>query len=229
MKDSFFKFPSTPHLATLPGVEIRDDKVLTANERSAFLARELTVEEKVDGANLGISFDFSGNVRAQNRGGHLRLPGSGQWRTLQNWLRLRADALFDTLIDRYILFGEWCYARHSVGYSRLPDWFLGFDVFDKRSGRFLSVTRRDALCRKMSVAQAPVIAHGQFDFNELVKLLSRSALADQPAEGLYLRSDSRKWLVQRAKVVRPEFLQSMEAHWSRSAIEPNRLLLDVYG
>ena len=79
MKDSFFKFPSTPHLATLPGVEIRDDKVLTPNERSALLARELTVEEKVDGANLGISFDSSGNVRAQNRGGYLRLPGSGQW------------------------------------------------------------------------------------------------------------------------------------------------------
>ena len=226
--DSFFKFPSTPHLATLPGVEIRDDKVLSAIERSALLARELTVEEKVDGANLGISFDSSGNVRAQNRGGYLTLPGSGQWRTLQNWLSLRADALFDTLIDRYILFGEWCYARHSVCYSRLPDWFLGFDIYDRRSGRFLSVTRRDALCRKMRIAQAPVITRGHFDFDELVRLLSKSALADQPAEGLYLRSDSSKWLVQRAKVVRPDFLQSMEAHWSRSAIEPNRLSLNVY-
>ena len=37
VNDSFFKFPSTPHLAALSGVEIRDDKVLTASERNAFL------------------------------------------------------------------------------------------------------------------------------------------------------------------------------------------------
>lgn len=229
MNDSFFKFPSTPHLATLPGVEIRDDKVLAANERSAFLGRTLTVEEKVDGANLGISFDSSGNIRAQNRGSYLQLPGSGQWRTLKDWLNLRADALFDTLIDRYILFGEWCYARHSVCYSRLPDWFLGFDIYDKRSGRFLSVTRRDTLCSNMGIAQVPVVARGRFTFKELVKLMAKSALGDQRAEGIYLRSDSGKWLAQRAKMVRPEFLQSLDAHWSRSAIEPNLLLADARG
>lgn len=229
VNDSFFKFPSTPHLATLSGVEIRDDKVLTANERSAFLRRDLTVEEKVDGANLGISFDSSGNMRAQNRGGYLQLPGSGQWRTLKDWLKLRADVLFDTLIDRYILFGEWCHARHSVCYSRLPDWFLGFDIYDRRSGRFLSVTCRDALCSNMGIAQVPVVARGRFAFEELVRLMAKSALVDQPAEGIYLRSDSGEWLVQRAKVVRPEFLRSLDEHWSRSAIEPNLLLGDVGG
>ena len=229
MNDSFFKFPSTPHLATLSGVEIREDKVLTASDSNAFLSRILTVEEKVDGANLGISFDLSGNMRAQNRGGYLQLPGSGQWRTLKDWLNLRADALFDTLIDRYILFGEWCYARHSVCYSRLPDWFLGFDIYDRRSGRFLSVTRRDALCSNMGIAQVPVVARGRFAFKQLVKLMAKSSLGDQPAEGIYLRSDSGKWLAQRAKLVRPEFLQSLEAHWSRSRIKPNLLLGEVRG
>lgn len=226
MNDSFFKFPSTPHLANLTGVEIRKDKVLTASERCEFLSRDLTVEEKVDGANLGISFDSSGNMRAQNRGGYLQLPGSGQWRTLKDWLELRADALFDTLIDRYILFGEWCYARHSVCYSRLPDWFLGFDIYDRRSGRFLSVSCRDALCNTMGIAQVPIIARGRFAFEDLVRLMAKSALVDQPAEGIYLRSDSGKWLVQRAKVVRPEFLQSLDMHWSRRGIEPNLLLSD---
>ncbi len=52
MKDDFFKFPSTPHLATLPGVDIRGDKVLSESERDAFLKHGLVVEEKVDGANL---------------------------------------------------------------------------------------------------------------------------------------------------------------------------------
>ena len=154
----------------------------------------------------------------------MQLPGSGQWRTLQDWLGLRADALFDTLIDRYILFGEWCYARHSVCYSRLPDWFLGFDIYDKRSARFLSVACRDTLCSNMGIAQVPIVARGRFAFDELVSLMATSALADKPAEGIYLRSDSGKWLVQRAKVVRPEFLQSLDTHWSRRAIEPNLLV-----
>ena len=224
VNNDFFKFPSTPHLATLYGVEIRNDKVLTGRERSAFLTRELTVEEKVDGANLGISFDPSGNVLAQNRGGYLQLPGTGQWRTLDDWLRLRMDALFDALNDRYILFGEWCYARHTVCYSRLPDWFLGFDIYDRQAGRFLSVTCRNGLCERMGVAQVPVVAQGHFSFEELGNLLGNSALADQPAEGIYLRSDSGKWLTQRAKVICPKFLGSLDAHWSRSALEPNRLL-----
>ena len=59
MIDRFNKFPSTPHLALLGGVGVRDDKVMSEFERCEFLRHELVVEEKVDGANLGISFDES--------------------------------------------------------------------------------------------------------------------------------------------------------------------------
>ncbi|HNO75924.1 RNA ligase family protein [Nitrosomonas mobilis] len=138
MKDNFFKFPSTPHLATIAGVDIRGDKVLSESERDEFLQHHLVIEEKVDGANLGISFNSEGNIQAQNRGAYLHLPRTGQWKKLGNWLTPRIDTLFEQPSDRYILFGEWCYAQHSVFYDRLPDWFLGFDIYDKQSGRFLS-------------------------------------------------------------------------------------------
>lgn len=229
MKDDFFKYPTTPHLVTLAGVNIRGDKVLSESERDEFLQHDLVVEEKVDGANLGISFDSEGNIRAQNRGAYLHLPGSGQWKKLKEWLAPRTDILFENLTDRYILFGEWCYAQHSVFYDRLPDWFLGFDIYDKLSCHFLSSSRRDDLCKKMRIAQVPVIVCGRFIFPELVKLLSQSKLTDQPAEGLYLRFDQGEWLAQRAKLVRPAFIQSVEQHWSRSAIKPNRLRLEIHG
>ncbi len=223
VKNCFFKFPSTPHLATVAGVEIRDDKVLSESERNEFLQHDLIVEEKVDGANLGISFDSEGNIGAQNRGAYLHFPGAGQWKKLEEWLAPRTDLLFEHLNDRYILFGEWCYARHSVFYDRLPDWFLGFDIYDKLTGHFLSSSRRDSLCRKMRIARVPFIARRRFIFPEIVKLLSQSKLTDQPAEGLYLRLDQGEWLVQRAKLVRPGFIQSVAQHWSRSAINPNWL------
>lgn len=229
MSDDFFKFPSTPHLATLPGVEIRDDKVLSEIERDEFLQHDLVVEEKVDGANLGVSFDSDGNIRAQNRGSFLHLPGSGQWKKLDQWLLHRTDSFFEYLCDRYILFGEWCYAQHSVFYDHLPDWFLGFDLYDKQVGRFLSTNRRNELFRKMCIAQVPVIARGRFTYPELKKLLSGSKFTNQPAEGLYLRFDKGDWLAQRAKLVRPEFIQSVEQHWSRSAIKPNRLSMEGHG
>jgi ATP-dependent RNA circularization protein (DNA/RNA ligase family) len=223
VKEDFFKFPSTPHLATLPGVDIRGNKMLTESERDEFLRQEITVEEKVDGANLGISFDTEGNIRAQNRGAYLHWPYSGQWKKLVDWLAPRTDALFEHLSDHFILFGEWCYAQHSVFYDRLPDWFLGFDIYEKKPGRFLSSERRDALLREIRIAQVPVVARGRFTYPAIKKLLSQSKLTDQPAEGLYLRFDQNDWLVQRAKLVRPAFIQSVEQHWSCSAIKPNRL------
>lgn len=229
MNDDFFKFPSTPHLATLDGVEIRGDKVLPESERDEFLKQNLVVEEKVDGANLGISFDSDGNIQAQNRGGYLHLPGSGQWKRLDGWLAPRPDVLFEHLSDHLILFGEWCFAQHSVFYDHLPDWFLGFDIYDKRFGRFFSAERRDALLMEMCIAQIPEVARGRFTYLEIQKLLSKSILGDQPAEGLYLRFDQGEWLEQRAKLVRPAFIQSVEQHWSRSAIRPNRLRFEVHG
>jgi hypothetical protein len=223
VKDDFVKFPTTPHLALLEDVQIRNDKVLSPSEREAFLRQELIVEEKVDGANLGISFDAGGNLRAQNRGTYLHLPGSGQWKHLGGWLAPRTDRFFEHLTDRYILFGEWCYAKHSVWYDQLPDWFLAFDIYDKSIGRFLSVERRDEHFRLLETAQTPFIARGKFTLPDLLQRLTQSGLSHEPAEGLYLRIDDGDWLLQRAKLVRPAFIQSMEHHWARSTMTPNRL------
>ena len=227
MKDDFFKFPSTPHLALLGDIEVRGDKVMSEPERNDFLRHEVVVEEKVDGANLGISFDAEGNIRAQNRGAYLHLPSSGQWKKLAEWLAPRTDELFEQLTDRYILFGEWCYAQHSVVYDRLPDWFLGFDIYDKSTARFFSCTRREGIFEAIGISKVPKIGRGHFTFMELSELLSQSQLSDKPAEGLYLRFDQGDWLVQRAKLVRPAFIQLVEQHWSRSGIKVNRLEMET--
>uniref|UniRef100_A0A7C4RT67 DNA ligase n=1 Tax=Desulfatirhabdium butyrativorans TaxID=340467 RepID=A0A7C4RT67_9BACT len=210
----------------MPGVEIRGDKVLTESERDEFLAHELIVEEKVDGANLGLSFDTEGNIRAQNRGAYLHLPGSGQWKKIDEWLTLHIDTLFEHLSDRYILFGEWCYAQHSIFYDRLPDWFLAFDIYDRGAGRFLATWRRDRLLDEMCISKVPRLAYGRFTFLEIQQLLIKSNLSEQPAEGIYLRIDQGDWLKQRAKLVRPAFIQAGVQHWSRTGIKPNRLQME---
>ncbi|MFA5480114.1 MAG: RNA ligase family protein [Candidatus Muiribacteriota bacterium] len=229
MKAEFFKFPATPHLAMLEGVEIRGDKVLSEAERLVFLRHEIVVEEKVDGANLGISFDSEGNLFLQNRGSHLKFPVTGQWKKLEQWLNPKIDALFESLTDRYILFGEWCYAKHSVYYNRLPDFFLGFDVYDKKVKKFFSTEKRDKFINKMGINRVPQIVTGNYSLSDIRQLLAQSKISDEPAEGLYLRINQGDWLLKRTKLVRSSFIQSVEEHWSRSVIKPNQLDLKIWG
>ena len=33
-----------------------------------------------------------------------------------------------------VLFGEWLWARHSVSYTKLPAYFVAFDIYNKRQG-----------------------------------------------------------------------------------------------
>ncbi|MBI5061997.1 MAG: RNA ligase family protein [Desulfatitalea sp.] len=222
MNDLFYKFPSTPHLTVLGNNSIRDDKVLTENERREYLRHEIVIEEKVDGANLGISFNVSGDLRIQSRGEYLQPPYSGQWKKISEWLTPKIELLRDGIKDRYLLFGEWCYAQHSIFYSRLPDWFLGFDIFDKQSKKFLSCSRRDERFRKLGILGVPLLNQGRFSFDEVLNFLSVSRLGGRPAEGIYLRMDEKGWICGRAKLVRPEFIQSIEGHWSRKSIKTNR-------
>lgn len=227
---AFFRFPHTPHIAWLGDGRPRDDKVLSPHEVQELLSHEVTVEEKVDGANLGISVDEHGTLRAQSRGAYLSLEAPhGQWKPLKRWLAPRAHALAEALFPDLMLFGEWCYAVHSVRYTRLPDWFLAFDVYDRDRGAFWSAGRRDALATALGLAVVPCLGGGKLDLPRLTALLGSSRLTDGPPEGLYVRRDSGDLLLARAKLVRKEFVQAIDEHWSKRALDTNALAKGAEG
>lgn len=220
----FRKFPKTPHLLWLAPQPARDDKVMTPSEAEAFLSSgEIVVEEKVDGANLGLTFDETGQMRTQNRGNFLEGQLGGQWEGLRGWLARNEAKLREQLPPGAAVFGEWCYAQHSMAYTGLPDWFLGFDVLDG-SARFLGTRRRDALLATLGLTPVRCLTRGRFTLRELRKILTApSAYGDGPVEGLYLRSENDEWLLQRAKLVSAEFVQAIGEHWSRGPLHVNRL------
>ncbi|MCY2994957.1 MAG: RNA ligase family protein [Planctomycetota bacterium] len=220
----FMKFPRTSHLAWLSAGSSRDDKVLDAAERDAFLGQAIVIEEKIDGANIGISFTEDLAMRVQNRGQWINCETGGQFTHLHAWIGPRSDRLLDLLGTTHILFGEWCYARHSVGYDRLPDWFVVFDVYDHGARRFWSTLHRNELARQADLSVVPAIDLGTFGMTELMGLLSRqSAFGSGPVEGLYLRCESQGFLDARAKLVRPGFVEQLGEHWSRGSRQVNRL------
>jgi ATP-dependent RNA circularization protein (DNA/RNA ligase family) len=222
----FFRFPHTPHLAWLGGGRPRGDKVLSPTAAEELLRGVVIVEEKVDGANVGLSLSASGDILIQNRGSYLsRYHSHEQFGPLFAWVAERTRALSDLLAANLVLFGEWCYAVHSIRYDRLPDWFLAFDIFDRTAREFWSHARRVAAVSSMRIASVPLVGRGEYNLDSLVDLLGHSALRSEgPAEGLYVRRDSELWNTQRAKLVTPQFVQGIGGHWSKNVLQRNAIL-----
>lgn len=221
----FFRFPHTPHIAWLATGEPRDDKVLSPAEAKALLAEEVVLEEKLDGANLGLSLAPDGSLRAQNRGQYLCEPHSGQFSRLPGWLAQHSEAITAALKPTLMLFGEWCAARHSLDYSSLPDWFLLFDVYDRQASKFWSSVRRNALAEKLGLFTVPELerSHQTLPLLKTRLQYDHSRFRSGPLEGIIIRQDSKDWCKNRAKLVRQDFTQSISEHWRRRQIEWNQL------
>ncbi len=165
-----FKFPRTFHILDTGNMEA-DDLLLDVDEASLFLGKPITVEEKVDGANVGISLDPQETAsdggpafRFQKRSHFVTVASELQFRGLDAWAHENRGALlrvlgasFGTVKPRpgqRIVFGEWLAATHSKAYDNLPSRFILFDIFDAelREGRggFLSARNRDRLLARVN-------------------------------------------------------------------------------
>lgn len=225
MNTDFVRFPHTPHLAWLGGREPRTDKVMSAIEVNELLATQVLVEEKVDGANLGLSVDSTGQLLLQNRGQFLVPPLGGQFARVPQWLAVHSDRFKAAMSPNLIVFGEWCAARHSLSYDRLPDWWLTFDVYDRDRACFLPFADRNVLAANADLTVVAEVFRGVATLASLEHLLmnTRSRYRDGPLEGVVVRGASNNNWAGRAKLVRADFTQAIESHWRKRAIEWNRL------
>ena len=222
---AFFRFPHTPHLAWLGRDTPRDDKVMSAAEAMHYLAQVVVIEEKLDGANLGLSIGSDGSVRAQNRGQYLARPFTGQFARLNGWLAKHEEALFDALSKNLMLFGEWAAAVHTLEYPGLPDYFLVFDVYDKQLQRFWSTKRRNELAARLGLQHVYQIGIGRYRLATLQQMLTsiQSNYRSGASEGIYIRYECEDWLIARAKLVHPSFVQGIGGHWRSRSLRWNAL------
>lgn len=147
-EDFIVKFPRTRHILNV-GAASRDDLIMPLAESAQFLNREIWVEEKEDGANMGISIAPDGTFRVQNRSHYVNSKDQAQFEKLDVWLQANSGDLWEILEPgRNILYGEWMYAKHSIHYTRLPGYFIAFDLYDKHTKTFMSRPRLEALLRE---------------------------------------------------------------------------------
>jgi RNA ligase len=197
------------------------------------------VEEKLDGANAGISFDANGQMRLQSRG-HYLTGGEREkhFNLFKQWAYSHAAAFWEALGDRYVLYGEWLYAKHTVFYNALPHYFLEYDVLDLHTQQFLNTQVRRVLLAALPIVSAPILFEGVLSSHkQLVGFLKtshyiqsghlkqmrqiceqrgidgvRSVQQTDPSslmEGLYIKVEEAGVVQARYKYVRASFLTTI--------------------
>ncbi len=233
----FMKYPRTPHIIgsrLQPG-----DEDLDLVDLGDLRGGTLVFEEKIDGANAALSFRADGSLQLQSRGHVLRGGGrEAQFALFKAWAEAHRHRFHTVLGARYIVFGEWCYAKHTIFYDRLPHYFLEFDVFDRDEKLFLSTPARRRLLEGLPIVPVPVVHEGAVhDGAGLRKLVGsarfkspawKSALAaaaaaagqspdrvaaetdpSDLAEGLYLKHEDGDRVIGRYKFIRESYLQAV--------------------
>jgi len=222
--DHIIKFPRTKHIINL-GAMTRDDLLYTSSEQKDFLNMELLIEEKIDGANLGIFLDKSTmKLMVQNRSHFVNSAYHEQFKLLDKWITSHSAELFEILQDNeYILYGEWIFFKHSIHYTNIPDYFMLFDIYDRITKQFLSREIVSNIIKETTLQQVPVIARGKFTIDELKKLaVGKSIFYDGPVEGIYVRAVKDGITKYRGKIVRSNFIAG-DDHWTKNKYTMNVL------
>lgn len=236
--NQIFKYPRTQHIEG-SGIQ-KGDEDLDIVPLREFAGRYLVVEEKMDGANCALSADENGRLQLQSRG-HYLTGGERekQFHLLKTWAHRYTLELCEVLTDRYVMYGEWLYAKHTVFYTDLPHYFMEFDVLDKTNSTFLSTERRRDLLRQLPfVCSVKVLHEGPVQSMQALKNLlgpSYFIKRDQKAllselcatrgldltrtlqetetsglmEGLYIKVEEEGVVQERYKYVRGGFLQTI--------------------
>ena len=148
------KYPKTPRLKSV----LEDAKLLKSWRKHTVI-----VSEKLDGANTGISFTPEGLLVLQSRGHVLTGgPRERQFELFKQWGHTNLQVLHEALGSRYVLFGEWLYAKHKVFYDALPGYFIEYDLYDKEKDRFTTTEKRVLVIGHLGIPSAPILHQGVF-------------------------------------------------------------------
>jgi len=191
------KYPRTQHIL---GSNFQNgDYDLAAIPFSHLLGKHLVIEEKCDGQNSAISYDEDWSQLLQSRGHYLTGgPRERHFNWLKQWAAIHTEDFLEVLQDRYIMYGEHMYCKHTVFYDALTHYFMEFDILDtqvgtyidsngkERPGSWLSTHRRRDLLNGLPITPVLVLYEG--------KLSSVEQLAEMVTESHFKTPDCNRVL-----------------------------------
>lgn len=238
MINDIFKYPRTQHIEG-SRCQIGDED-LDSIPFSKIKDKFIVVEEKVDGANSGISFSEEGELLLQSRGHYLTGgPREKHFDLFKTWANMHVGEFFNILSTRYIMYGEWLYAKHTVFYDELSHYFMEFDIYDKFEKKFLSTkARREMLEGCSFITSVLVLFEGRIkSHKDLIRFIDKSNFissnqleslkkicfdkglsldqvlketdCSSMMEGLYIKVEENDVVMERYKYVRSSFLTNV--------------------
>ena len=238
MMEELYKYPRTRHLEG--SRKQAGDEDLNYVRFGDIRGKYLVLEEKIDGANCGISFGKDRRMYLQSRG-HFLTGGYGerQFDLFKRWTGTFRESLWQILGSRYVMYGEWMYAKHTVFYDRLPHYFMEFDIFDKEEKRFFSTAKRREILKGAGfVHSVLVLDQGRYENpdqitswigpSHFISSDPKKNLEEQCRkggarleetflqtdlcglmEGIYIKVEEGDYVLDRLKYVRPTFLNAI--------------------
>ena len=207
----YVKYERTFHLPHSPGKQ-SDDKAL--RDYSQFENKVVLITAKMDGENTTCYAD--GHIHARSidsRGGEDRA-----------WVKkFLTENVCYNLPEGWRVCGENLWAEHSIQYSSLPSFFLGFSIWNERN-ECLPWEETLEWFELLGITPVAVLAHGNFSEEMLAKV--EANLNWEIDEGYVVRlADGFKYGEFRksvAKYVRSGHVQTV-SHWRHKTLVPNKL------
>ncbi len=205
-----YKYPRTYHFSFSEGAT-SDDKIL--KDDKMFEGKKIVVTTKMDGENTTIYPDGSFHARSLD----------SKHREYHSFLLKEIPNFSYQIPEGYRICGEYLYAKHSIYYEDLEDYFLVFSIWDEKNN-CLSWEDTKIIAKELGLKTVPELFVGNFDIDKIKEIAKKTI--EEGQEGIVVRTfDSypyEEFNKNIAKVVRKGHVQT-DTHWSYSQIIPNKL------
>ncbi len=205
------KYPRTYHLPYSLG-STSDDKI--QYDLSNFESKEIVITEKVDGENSNMTNKDFWNRSLDYEPHESRTYIKGIWGNIKY------------LIPDYMrICGENLYAKHSIEYNNLEDYFQVFSIWE--DNKCLSFNDTLEWCDLLELTHVPILYQGLYSEKVIKETISRLDLTKQ--EGVVIRLDSsfkfEDFSKSVVKWVRPNHVQT-DKHWKSQKLVKNKLKIN---
>lgn len=224
-RDVLPEYPHVQHLSCL-----QEGDVATEELSLIFNSPNLFVEEKIDGANCGVSL-WEGNFIVRNRTHILHkgvikdTPAKKQFASIWNFLHDHKQKFI--LLNKLIgtecgVYAEWLYALHGIRYDLLPAYFVPFEIFLPHEKIYLDSGLARRYIEEAGFSLPPLLHQGPLQswslLNQFCCEPSVFSSVDQ-REGVFLKVSDGKKITHRFKVVRQGFTQGCS--WNTKKLARN--------
>jgi len=215
------KYNRTFHLPWSKGAT-NDDKI--SNDISHLINTQIIITEKIDGSNTSLERD---GCFARTHSGPPTHASFDGLKSLHATIKYKIPKGLQ-------LFGEWCFAKHSIEYDALPGYFLLFNARDLNDSPYYwdSWELVELWAEEFEIPTVPILFKGKVSSENELKELTESFMIEPSMcggirEGVVVRTASgfldSEFSTHVLKNVRENHVQT-STHWREQEIIRNKLI-----